>query len=99
MVKELTAKEEDIMLEEGREKHYERYDDDEKTQIANEVSEGQYEGYLRDSGESLKDRYIEEFKQKEYKAFLKNSKAEFIEKNQEDFDEWCREEYEMFKND
>ena len=85
-VKELTAEQEDIMLEEARE-------------TANEVAEGQYEGYLRDNEESLKDRYIEEFKQKEYKAFLKNSKREFIEKNQEDFEEWCRNDYEMFKND
>ena len=76
-VKELTAEQEDIMLESGMERHYE---DEEIRQIANEVDEGRFECWIRDSNkEDLRDRFIAE--------------------NQKDFDEWCRNEYEMFKND
>ena len=56
-MEELTAREENEMLEEGRERDFDR--EDKIFEVANEVSEGQYEGYLRDNEESLKDRYIE----------------------------------------
>jgi len=54
-------------------------DNEEVREVANEVEEGRYECWIRDTKEDLVRRYLK-----------------LVE---EDFDSFCRNDYEMFKDD
>jgi len=79
-VKELTAKQEDYLLEEARERQEER---DENSFYSNWLDDNRYD---------LKVKFLEE-KQEEYKTFNQDRDEEFIDENFEEFDKFCKEDF------